>query len=93
MTQVPETEEAIFFKLGERVKMPAGKIVLEYALDRLQVPREENTEQPDIQPGEPTQPGEPAFCEAGADVLILDEPTRNFSPLSGPVIRSMLREY
>ena len=27
------------------------------------------------------------------DVLILDEPTRNFSPLSGPVIRSALREY
>lgn len=30
---------------------------------------------------------------SGADVLILDEPTRNFSPLSGPVIRHMLREY
>jgi len=30
---------------------------------------------------------------SGADVLILDEPTRNFSPLSGPVIRSVLREY
>jgi len=30
---------------------------------------------------------------SGADVLILDEPTRNFSPLSGPVIRRMLREY
>lgn len=28
-----------------------------------------------------------------ADVLILDEPTRNFSPLSGPVIRQMLREF
>ena len=27
------------------------------------------------------------------DVLILDEPTRNFSPLSGPVIRKMLREF
>jgi ATPase components of ABC transporters with duplicated ATPase domains len=27
------------------------------------------------------------------DVLILDEPTRNFSPLSGPVIRRALREY
>ena len=24
---------------------------------------------------------------SGADVLILDEPTRNFSPLSNPVIR------
>ena len=30
---------------------------------------------------------------SGANVLILDEPTRNFSPLSGPVIRKMLREF
>ncbi len=30
---------------------------------------------------------------SGADVLLLDEPTRNFSPLSGPVIRSMLSEF
>lgn len=29
----------------------------------------------------------------GCNVLILDEPTRNFSPLSGPVIRDMLRNY
>lgn len=29
----------------------------------------------------------------GANVLILDEPTRNFSPLSGPVIRAMLRDF
>ncbi len=28
-----------------------------------------------------------------ANVLILDEPTRNFSPLSGPVIRQMLKEF
>ena len=28
-----------------------------------------------------------------ANVLILDEPTRNFSPLSGPVIRKMIKEY
>ena len=27
------------------------------------------------------------------NVLILDEPTRNFSPLSGPVIRELLREF
>lgn len=26
-------------------------------------------------------------------MLILDEPTRNFSPLSGPVIRGILREF
>lgn len=29
----------------------------------------------------------------GNDVLILDEPTRNFSPLSNPVIRDMLKHY
>ena len=28
-----------------------------------------------------------------ANVLVLDEPTRNFSPLSGPVIREMLRAF
>lgn len=27
------------------------------------------------------------------DVLLLDEPTRNFSPMSGPVIRRLLSEY
>ena len=30
---------------------------------------------------------------SGANVLILDEPTRNFSPLSNPVIREVLRNY
>ena len=30
---------------------------------------------------------------SAADVLILDEPTRNFSPLSGPVIRQMLKTF
>ena len=30
---------------------------------------------------------------SGADVLILDEPTRNFSPLSGPVIRQLLKDF
>ncbi len=29
----------------------------------------------------------------GNNVLLLDEPTRNFSPLSGPVIRRILREF
>ena len=28
-----------------------------------------------------------------ADVLLLDEPTRNFSPLSAPVIREVLKEF
>ena len=30
---------------------------------------------------------------SGANVLILDEPTRNFSPLSGSVIRKMLKDF
>ena len=30
---------------------------------------------------------------SGSNVLILDEPTRNFSPLSGPVIRDMLKGF
>ena len=30
---------------------------------------------------------------AETDVLLLDEPTRNFSPLSGPEIRAMLRAF
>jgi ATPase subunit of ABC transporter with duplicated ATPase domains len=29
----------------------------------------------------------------GANVLILDEPTRNFSPLSNPVLRNMLKNF
>lgn len=29
----------------------------------------------------------------GSNVLILDEPTRNFSPLSGPVIRRILKKF
>lgn len=32
-------------------------------------------------------------AESGANVLLLDEPTRNLSPLSGPVIRELLAEY
>ena len=30
---------------------------------------------------------------SGANVLLLDEPTRNFSPLSAPVIRGKLRDF
>ena len=29
----------------------------------------------------------------GCNVLVLDEPTRNFSPLSNPVIRDVLKSY
>lgn len=39
MTQMPEQEEAIFFKLGnEAAAMPAGKTVVEYSLDELRTP-------------------------------------------------------
>ena len=34
-----------------------------------------------------------AMVLRGANVLILDEPTRNFSPLSAPVIRGVLSEF
>lgn len=34
-----------------------------------------------------------ALCMKGANVLLLDEPTRNFSPLSTPVIRQMLKNF
>ena len=186
MTELPETEEAIFFKLGEGVKMPAGKTVLELEtlelrapgdggilarnvslrvrggqkvciigkngagkttlirwiagqllarddiraaympqnyeemLDRDETPvdyldrtgeKEERTRirtylgSLKFTAGEMDHPirelsgGQKAkvlllkMSLSGADVLILDEPTRNFSPLSGPVIRRMLKEY
>ena len=39
MTERPEQEEAIFFKLGkENSKMPAGKTVIEFSLDELVAP-------------------------------------------------------
>ncbi|MBQ1871509.1 MAG: ABC-F family ATP-binding cassette domain-containing protein [Lachnospiraceae bacterium] len=39
MTEMPEQEEAIFFKLGgNTAKMPAGKTVIEYSLDELITP-------------------------------------------------------
>ena len=34
-----------------------------------------------------------SMIRSGAQLLLLDEPTRNFSPLSGPVIRQMLRSF
>lgn len=33
------------------------------------------------------------MAKSGTNVLLLDEPTRNLSPLSGPVVRSLLAEY
>ena len=190
MTEIPETEDAIFFKIGENVKMPAGKTVLEYSLDELWTPENENGEshllarniflrirggekvcivgqngagkttllkkmaqemlrRTDIRavympqnyeelldldqnpveylsmtgdkaettkirtylgslkytademnhPIRELSGGQKAkvlllkMSLSDADVLILDEPTRNFSPLSGPVIRAMLQRY
>ena len=49
MTEMPEQEEAIFFKLGkESSKMPAGKTVLEYSLSELKTPDESRTLAHDI---------------------------------------------
>ena len=33
------------------------------------------------------------MADSGANVLLLDEPTRNLSPLSGPVIRDLFESY
>lgn len=195
MIQRPETEEAIFFKIGENVRMPAQKTVLEFSLDRLTTPGSEGEQTAEeekhllaeniflrIRGGEKvciigkngagkttllkqiakqllarndihacympqdyeellqsdrtpveylsvtgdkeeltrirTWLGSLKFTAgemshsiselsggqkakvlllqmslSNADVLILDEPTRNFSPLSGPVIRKMLGNY
>lgn len=190
MTQIPETEEAIFMKFGEGIRMPSGKTVLELCMEQLTVPQpyahseavlaehiflrvkggekvciigkngvgkttllrkiaQELLAREDIHaaympqdyeelldmektpveflcvtkekaeitrirtylgsmkytPEEMEHPvaelsgGQKAkvlllkMSMSGADVLILDEPTRNFSPLSGPVIRSVLASY
>lgn len=42
MTETPQQEEAIFFKLGEKTAaVPAGKTVIEYQLEELRAPGEE----------------------------------------------------
>lgn len=49
MTQMPEQEEAIFFKLGdESARMPAGKTVIEYELDELRTPDGEKVLSKDV---------------------------------------------
>lgn len=187
MTQMPEKEEAIFFKLGEKnSEIPAGKTVLEYRLPELYTPdnervlahniflrirgsekvcivgkngagkttllkkiAEELLSRADIRaeympqnyeelleldmtpvdfldktgdkeertkirtylgslkytademehPIRELSGGQKAkvlllkMSLSDANVLILDEPTRNFSPLSGPVIREMIKEF
>jgi len=184
MTEIPETEDAIFIKFGEKANMPAGKTVLEYELPQLTIedrvlskdiflrikgpekvciigkngcgkttllrkiagellvrkdikasympqnyeellnfdltPVEFLTETGDKEeisrirtylgsmkytPDEMLHKiadlsgGQKAkllllkMSMSGSDVLILDEPTRNFSPLSGPIIRDMLQGF
>lgn len=187
MTQMPEQETAIFFKLGNASsKIPAGKTVIEYNLNKLYTPDEEKILSKDIilnirgsekicivgdngagkttllrkiaqellertdinaeympqnyedllelnmtpvdflnqtgdreegtrirtylgslkytademaHPIRELSGGQKAkvlllkMSMSEANVLILDEPTRNFSPLSGPVIRKMIKEF
>lgn len=184
MTEMPETEDAIFIKFGEKASIPAGKVVLEYELPKLTVGErvlaenvvlnvrgpekvciigkngcgkttllrkiaEEMLERKDIKVSYMPQNYEELLdieqtpvdflCEvgdkeevskvrtylgsmkytademghkigdlsggqkakllllkmsmSGSNVLILDEPTRNFSPLSNPVIRNMLKNF
>ncbi len=184
MTELPETEDAIFIKFGEKAAMPAGKTVLEYELPKLTVEdrvlaeniflrikgaekvciigkngcgkttllrkiAEELLKRTDIKASYMPQNYEELLdmtqtpvgflsetgdkeeisrirtylgsmkytpdemlhkisdlsggqkakllllkmSMSGSNVLILDEPTRNFSPLSGPVIRDMLKGF
>ena len=184
MTEIPETEEAIFIKFGQQASMPAGKRVLEYRLPQLEIAgrilaenialdirgaekvciigkngcgkttllrkiAEELLERTDIKAAYMPQNYEELLnmedtpvdflsvkgdkeeistirtylgsmkytademehkigdlsggqkakllllkmSMSGCNVLILDEPTRNFSPMSGPVIREMLKNF
>ena len=184
MTEMPETEDAIFIKFGEKASIPAGKVVLEYVLPKLMIGErvlaenvvlnvrgpekvciigkngcgkttllrkiaEEMLARTDIKVSYMPQNYEELLdmeqtpvdflCEvgdkdevskvrtylgsmkytademghkirdlsggqkakllllkmsmSGSNVLILDEPTRNFSPLSNPVIRNMLKNF
>ena len=140
MTEMPEQEEAIFFKLGDKnSEIPSGKWVLQYAEDKLmtsdgsrQLARDielkirgsekigligtngcgkttlltqiylgslkytaDEMEHPirELSGGQKAKVLLLKLSMSGANVLILDEPTRNFSPLSGPVIRRMLKEF
>ncbi len=184
MTELPETEDAIFIKFGEKAVVPAGKTVLEYTLPKLMVEdrvlaeniflrikgpekvciigkngcgkttllrniAEELLARRDIKASympqnyeelldmqktpveflsetgdkeeisrirtylgsmkytpdemmhriEALSGGQKAkllllkMSMSGSNVLILDEPTRNFSPLSSPVIRDMLQGF
>ncbi len=190
MTQMPESEDAIFVKFNEGLSVPAGKVVLDFSLDCLEAPPDNGQErrvlarnvslyvkggekvciigkngagkstllkavaeellkrtdvktaympqnyeeQMDLEktpveilsvtgdkeeltrirtylgsmkytkeemerPALALSGGQKAkifllkLSMSGANVLLLDEPTRNFSPLSNPVIRQVLRDF
>lgn len=184
MTEIPETEDAIFVKFGEKASMPAGKVVLDFKLPKLmveervlaenislrvkgpekiciigrngcgkttllrQIAKEllarqdirasympQNYEEllsmeqtpveflsevgdkeeisrirtylgsmkytademqhkiADLSGGQKAKILLLKMSMSGSNVLLLDEPTRNFSPLSNPVIRQMLKSF
>lgn len=184
MTEIPETEDAIFIKFGENAQIPAGKTVLEYELPKLVIeervlseniflrirgaekvciigdngcgkttllrkiaeemsgrkdikvsympqnyeelldmeqspveflsktgdkeevsrirtylgsmkytPDEMQHKIADLSGGQKAKLLLLQMSMSGSNVLILDEPTRNFSPLSNPVIRNMLKNF
>lgn len=184
MTELPETEDAIFVRFGEKAELPAGKVVLDVMLPKLQIEERVLAENialrikgpekvcivgkngcgkttllriiagellarkdikasympqnyEELLPMEQTpveflsetgdkeeiskirtylgsmkytpdemlhhiedlSGGQKAkllllkMSMSGSNVLLLDEPTRNFSPLSGPVIREMLKGF
>ncbi|MBP3337900.1 MAG: ABC-F family ATP-binding cassette domain-containing protein [Lachnospiraceae bacterium] len=184
MTEIPETEDAIFVKFGEKAYVPNGKAVLDYSLDRLVIndkilakdiklriqgaekiciigkngcgkttllkkiatelykrsdikvaympqnyeelldmnatpvdflsetgdkdeiskirtylgsmkytPDEMLHKISDLSGGQKAKLLLLKMSMSGCNVLILDEPTRNFSPLSNPVIRNMLKNF
>lgn len=184
MTEIPETEDAIFVKFGEKAEMPVGKVVLDYTLPKLEIEdrilsenvslyvrgpekiciigkngcgkttllrqiAKDMMERKDIKVSYMPQNYEELLdmkqtpveflsevgdkeeiskirtylgsmkytvdemqhcigdlsggqkakilllkmSMSGSNVLILDEPTRNFSPLSNPVIRNMLKNF
>ncbi len=184
MTEIPETEDAIFIKFGEKAEIPQGKTVLEYDLPKLMIGErvlaeniflrmrgpekvciigkngcgkttllrkiaEKMVERSDIKVSYMPQNYEELLdmeetpvdflaetgdkdeiskirtylgsmkytademqhkiadlsggqkakllllkmSMSGSNVLILDEPTRNFSPLSNPVIRAILKNF
>lgn len=43
LTEIPETEDAIFIKFGENAGIPAGKVVLDYHLPELKIETEDGS--------------------------------------------------